>query len=396
MKKIIIFGSTGSIGKSALDVVRQSPGKFRILGLSANRDTKTLYKQIKEFSPKYVCVRDEKAAKAIKPDLEKVCKLFKGDKGLEEFSNLKSDISIMAISGISALKPLLVNIRYAKRIALANKESLVTAGKLIFNEARRFNTEIIPVDSEINALFQLVSINREDIKANNILRKIYLTASGGALADYKKKDLDKVSVKQVLNHPTWKMGRRITVDSATLMNKGFEVIESHYFFNIPYDKINIVIHKESVVHALVEYKDDTFFSCMYSPDMRMPISFALYYPERFDSDKKKSVISKGTSFLKNKNGFLCSFYPVNYSKYPILEIILQSAKKQDNSLIILNACDEIAIDYFLKKKIKFTDIHRVIKFMFNRYPAAKITDINDIFYWDNWGRIKTREYLNKL
>ncbi|MCK5393402.1 MAG: 1-deoxy-D-xylulose-5-phosphate reductoisomerase, partial [Candidatus Omnitrophica bacterium] len=355
-----------------------------------------LYKQIKEFSPKYVCVRDEKAAKAIKPDLEKVCKLFKGDKGLEEFSNLKSDISIMAISGISALKPLLVNIRYAKRIALANKESLVTAGKLIFNEARRFNTEIIPVDSEINALFQLVSINREDIKANNILRKIYLTASGGALADYKKKDLDKVSVKQVLNHPTWKMGRRITVDSATLMNKGFEVIESHYFFNIPYDKINIVIHKESVVHALVEYKDDTFFSCMYSPDMRMPISFALYYPERFDSDKKKSVISKGTSFLKNKNGFLCSFYPVNYSKYPILEIILQSAKKQDNSLIILNACDEIAIDYFLKKKIKFTDIHRVIKFMFNRYPAAKITDINDIFYWDNWGRIKTREYLNKL
>ena len=396
MKKIIIFGSTGSIGKSALDVVRQSPGKFRILGLSANRDTKTLYKQIKEFSPKYVCVRDEKAAKAIKPDLEKVCKLFKGDKGLEEFSNLKSDISIMAISGISALKPLLVNIRYAKRIALANKESLVTAGKLIFNEAKRFNTEIIPVDSEINALFQLVSINREDIKANNILRKIYLTASGGALADYKKKDLDKVSVKQVLNHPTWKMGRRITVDSATLMNKGFEVIESHYFFNIPYDKINIVIHKESVVHALVEYKDDTFFSCMYSPDMRMPISFALYYPERFDSDKKKSVISKGTSFLKNKNGFLCSFYPVNYSKYPILEIILQSAKKQDNSLIILNACDEIAIDYFLKKKIKFTDIHRVIKFMFNRYPAAKITDINDIFYWDNWGRIKTREYLNKL
>ncbi|MCK5494494.1 MAG: 1-deoxy-D-xylulose-5-phosphate reductoisomerase [Candidatus Omnitrophica bacterium] len=396
MKKIIIFGSTGSIGKSALDVVRQSPGKFRILGLSANRDTKTLYKQIKEFSPKYVCVRDEKAAKAIKPDLDKICKLFKGDKGLEEFSNLKSDISIMAISGISALKPLLVNIRYAKRIALANKESLVTAGKLIFNEARRFNTEIIPVDSEINALFQLVSINREDIKANNILRKIYLTASGGALADYKKKDLDKVSVKQVLNHPTWKMGRRITVDSATLMNKGFEVIESHYFFNIPYDKINIVIHKESVVHALVEYKDDTFFSCMYSPDMRMPISFALYYPERFDSDKKKSVISKGTSFLKNKNGFLCSFYPVNYSKYPILEIILQSAKKQDNSLIILNACDEIAIDYFLKKKIKFTDIHRVIKFMFNRYPAAKITDINDIFYWDNWGRIKTREYLNKL
>ena len=396
MKKIIIFGSTGSIGKSALDVVRQSPGKFRILGLSANRDTKTLYKQIKEFSPKYVCVRDEKAAKAIKPDLDKICKLFKGDKGLEEFSNLKSDISIMAISGISALKPLLVNIRYAKRIALANKESLVTAGKLIFNEARRFNTEIIPVDSEINALFQLVSINREDIKANNILRKIYLTASGGALADYKKKDLDKVSVKQVLNHPTWKMGRRITVDSATLMNKGFEVIESHYFFNIPYDKINIVIHKESVVHALVEYKDDTFFSCMYSPDMRMPISFALYYPERFDSDKKKSVISKGTSFLKNKNGFLCSFYPVNYSKYPILEIILQSAKKQDNSLIILNACDEIAIDYFLKKKIKFTDIYRVIKFMFNRYPAAKITDINDIFYWDNWGRIKTREYLNKL
>ncbi len=395
MKKIIIFGSTGSIGKNALQVVRQSREKFKILGLSTNGDVKTLYKQIKEFSPKYVCVRNENAANAIKCELGKNCKLFKGDIGLEEFSKLESDISVMAISGVACLRPLLVNIRHTKRIALANKESLVTAGELVFNEAKRFNTEIFPIDSEINALFQLLPVTNRESKLNDSFRKIYLTASGGALADYKKQDLDKVSVKQVLNHPTWKMGKRITVDSATLMNKGFEVIESHYFFDIPYDKIDIVIHKESVVHALVEYKDETIFACMYPPNMCIPISFALYYPERFNCEGK-SLISKRTRLLKNKNGFSCSFYPIKYNKYPILKIILQSARKKDNSLVVLNACDEIAIDYFLKNKIKFTDITRVIKFIFNRYPSSKITDINDVFYWDDWGRIKTKEYLNKL
>lgn len=384
MKKVLIFGSTGSVGKSALEVIRRDKLKFKVIGLCANKDIKTLLKQAKEFKPSYVCVTDEKQAGVLEKELKLKVKLFKGQQGLEEFSALPSDISLMAISGISCLRPLFINIPRAKRIALANKESIVAAGSLVFKEAKKYNTEILPVDSEINAFFQLIKANNS-IKTAKDFRKVYITASGGSLADCSKKDLSRVSVEKVLAHPNWKMGQRITVDSATLVNKGFEVIETHFFFKIPFEKIDIIIHRESMIHALVEHKDSTLFACIYPADMKVPISFALYYPQR-------SVEFKGVDF---KSSFSYTFSPVCFKKYPLLKIILDAAKKKDNSLAVLNACDEVAIDYFLKKKIKFNVIHKAMEHIYAKYPKHRIKKIDEVFYWDNWAREKTKEYLDK-
>jgi len=285
----------------------------------------------------------------------------------------------MAISGINALKPLMINIEHAKRIALANKESIVTAGSLVFKKAKCFNTEIIPVDSEINAIFQLLKPGLE-------FNKVYLTASGGPLLDYSAKALARVSVKKVLHHPTWNMGKRITIDSATLLNKGFEVIESHYFFDLEYKDIGIVIHRESNVHALVEFNDASLFACMYPPDMKIPISFALNYPKRLP-------VSNRGNF---KNKFTLSFEPLEIKKFPLLRIILEAAGRGDNSLAVLNACDEIMVEYFLKNKIKFIDMPKVMERIFGCCTPHKIKTESDVFSWDSWAREKTKEYLNKL
>ena len=384
MEKILIFGSTGSIGKAALNVIRKSAGKFKVLGLCANRDSKTLLAQISEFKPLYVCLRDEAQAKKIQKHLKGV-KVFKGEAGLQEFSKIRSDTSVMAISGISALKPLFANIEHAKRIALANKESIVTAGSLVFEKARKFNTQILPVDSEINAIFQIIDASGRQNKFN----KLYITASGGALAGYRSKDLCEVTVERVLAHPTWKMGKRITIDCATLVNKAFEVVEAHHFFGLEYEKIDIIMHKQSFVHALIEFKDNALLACLYHPDMKIPISYSLYYPKRFNSASKHSTI------FKKRGEFNCSFLPVNHRDYPLLNLVLEAAKRKDNSLVILNACDEIAVDCFLKKKIEFTGIHKAMKYMFKNYKQARIKKIEDVFFWDNWARVKTREYLNK-
>lgn len=384
MKKILIFGSTGSIGKNTLKVIRESKGKFKVIGLCANRDIGTLYNQIEEFKPSYVCVKDESKARKLKLRLKKGIKFFSGEEGVNEFSSLKADTSVMAISGISALKPLMIAIANSKRIALANKESIVTAGSLVFKAAKKFNTQIIPVDSEINALFQLIKPSVCGLR--NDFNKVYLTASGGALNGYKKKELVKVKVKDVLDHPTWRMGKRVTVDSATLVNKGFEVIETHYFFNLAYEKIGIVLHKESAIHAFLECSDNTLFACLYSPDMKIPISHALHYPERFEAKAK----------INFKNSFSYSFRPLKHREFPMLEIILEAAKKEDNSLVILNAVDEVAVDFFLRKKICFTDIYKVMAYIFGSYKSGKIKKIEDIFFWDSWAREKTEEYLKKL
>ena len=385
MKRVVIFGSTGSIGKNALSVIRENRDKFKVIGLCANKDSDTLYDQIKEFCPSFVCLRDEGKAKSLKKRLGKGIRLFFGQQGLEEFSSIKSDIAVMAIAGISSLKPLLIAIANSKRIALANKESIVTAGPLVFNRAKRFNTQILPVDSEINALFQLIG-SRGGKGCRDDLRKVYLTASGGALAGYSKSRLAGVGVKKVLDHPTWKMGKRVTVDSATLVNKGFEVIETHYFFGLDYEKIGIILHKESAIHAFLECKDNTLFACLYPPDMKMPISHALCYPKRLDSREEVNF----------KSSFSYNFRPLDYKDYPLLKIILQAGKKEDNSLVILNAVDEVAIDYFLRKRIKFTDIYKIMAKIFGNYKSSKIKRIGDIFFWDEWARKRAEEYLKRL
>ncbi len=381
MKKILVFGSTGSIGKNALEVIKQGSDQFRVIGLCANQDIDALWEQVKEFKPSYVCLVNQERAEELNKILPKSVELFTGQEGLEKFSSLSSDISLMAISGISCLGPLLINIKSSKRIALANKEAIVCAGSLVFKTAKKYKTEIIPVDSEINALFQLIGRPEK-----GDLRKIFLTASGGALANYDVGELDKAGVEEVLNHPTWSMGKRVTIDSATLVNKAFEVVEAHRFFDMPYEDIGIVIHKESIIHALIQYQDNSLLACLYPPDMKMPISHALYYPKRLKS-KYRDELDKP---------FNCNFKPINFERYPLLKLVLDAAKRDDNSLAILNAVDEVAIDYFLNKKIKFTDMHKVMKSIFKNYPSNKINNIKDLKYWDRWGREKAKEFLDKL
>lgn len=377
MKKVLIFGSTGSVGRNALQVIKKEK-KVKVEGLCVHSDISTLTSQIKEFMPSYICVTNEEKADNLKKTLgRKKIKIFSGEKGLEEFSSIKSDISLMAISGISCLKPLLTHLKFTKRVALANKESVITAGVLIFHEAKKYNTEIIPVDSEINALFQLFNKDKRDIS------KIHLTASGGPLINCKEKELSKIKVKKVLLHPTWKMGKRITVDSATLVNKGFEVVEARYFFDFPYKAINVVIHPQSVIHAFIEFNDRTLFACLYPPDMKVPISYALNYPLR-------TFYSEGLNF---KNIFSLSFAPLDYKKFPLFKLIVHAAQKGDNALTVLNACDEVAVDYFLKEKITFAEIQKAMEYIFMHYPSQKINEPKDILFWDDWARQKTKEYL---
>jgi 1-deoxy-D-xylulose-5-phosphate reductoisomerase len=386
MKRITILGSTGSIGKSALDCVRKAPGKFRVTGLCAYSDIRTLTAQVKEFFPSCVCIVDAASAEKFKSSCNKKIKVFKGREGLLEFSARESDISLMAIAGISALEPLLITMRHTKRVALANKESVVCAGSFVFNAAKAAQTEILPVDSEINALYQLLNLHDAPSSNGNRFQRVYLTASGGALFDYLRKELSNVTVKDVLAHPTWSMGARITVDCATLVNKGFEVIETHNFFNLAYDDIGIIIHRESKIHALAEFKDKTILACVYPADMRIPITFALHYPQR-------ATYPSGLDFSK---AFSLTFQPLNLAQFPLLEMILCAARKDDNSLVILNACDEMAIEYFLKKKIRFTDIYKTMNYVFTHYPSKRLTSVKDVFYWNTWARQKTEEYLQTL
>lgn len=360
-------------------MVRHHRARFTVKGICALRDIETLRTQIKEFSPSYVCVVDETRAQELRSHLPRRVKLFMGRSGLQEFSALSSDVSLMAIAGISCLEPLTINIRNTKRIALANKESIVAAGSLVFALARRARTEIIPVDSEINALFQLISRSDD-------YQRVYLTASGGALLNYTRKDLRRVNVGHVLNHPTWKMGKRVTVDSATLVNKGFEVVETHCFFNVPYDKIRIVLHRESMIHALVECGDGAFFACMYPPDMRMPLSYAFGYPRRVS-------VAKGLDIHKN---FSFSFQPLDVRRFPLLTLILDAARRADNGLVVLNACDEVAIRYFLEKRVKFTDIFKAMEYVYCHYPRKRVASIDDVYAWDAWSREKTTEFLEAL
>jgi len=382
MKKVLIFGSSGSIGRSTLEIIRKDRRSFRVLGLMVNKNVKKLIGQAKEFIPKYVCIVDKAQAKKAMGYLPRGVKLLYGKKGVEEFSSLRADVSVMGIVGISSLRPLLTAMKHSKEIALASKEALVTAGELIMRKLKLYRAKIIPVDSEINALFQLFSCIRRDQ-----LKKIYLTASGGPLFDYSTAEIRKASKEIVLSHPTWRMGKRITVDSATLVNKGFEVIESHHLFGIDYKNIDIVIHRESYIHAMIESKDNMLFSLMYEPSMMMPISFSLYYPKR--SFPLKGF---GTSFISLK----LSFDKVNYAKFPLLKIVIEAAKKGGNFPIVINAADEVAVEYFLKGRAKFYDIQRAVKYMFSKTKKAAVWDLNSIYFWDNWARIKTEEFLDKI
>lgn len=377
-KSIVLLGSTGSIGVNTLKVVDEFPDYFNVKALSTYSNVDLLEQQIKKYSPEIAVVINPEALEYLHSKKIKNCRILSGADGLIEIAKYDNyDILVNALVGFAGLAPTIESIKLGKRIALANKETLVVAGEIINNLCREFKSEIIPVDSEHSAIFQcLVGENPEEIL------KLILTASGGPFFQKDKKELETVTIENALNHPNWKMGAKISIDSATMMNKGLEVIEAHWLFNLPKDKIEVVIHPQSVIHSMVEFIDCSIKAQLSLPDMKIPIQYALTYPERKSSGYVK------TDFFKLQN---LSFYEPDFDKFECLNLAYQVMEAGGTSACILNAANEIAVDWFLNNRIKFMEIPSVIKLALEKIPVEKDFNLETIFACDR----QTREFLLK-
>jgi len=377
-KNVVILGSTGSIGVSALNGIRKNPG-FNVLALSAYASADILLRQAAEFKPKYAALCSP-APGLLNPGIRGL-KFLTGEKSQEELASLpEADVVLISITGAAAIKPLLAAVRAGKRVALANKEALVMAGGLIKKEAKRHGAEIIPVDSEHNAMFQAMAGNNPDE-----IRKLHITASGGPFKNYTRAMLDKITVEQALKHPTWKMGKKITIDSATLMNKGLEVIEAHHLFSMPYEKIDVIIHPQSIVHSMVEYVDGSIIAQMSVPDMTLPIMYALSYPKRADS---------AVAGLDLKKTGRLDFFPVDFGKFPAFSLAIEAGRAGGTMPACMNAANEEAVKNFLERRIKFVKIPYYIEMAMRRHKTVKNPGLAEILEADREARVKVKSLIS--
>jgi len=374
-KKIVILGSTGSIGQQTLEVIRKYSNEFEVVGLSGWENTAFLKEQISFFKPKIAVVKNEYIARNLKKDLNKQnnIKILWGTSGLINIATLEvADIIVVAITGIASLIPTFEAVKRGKNIALASKEAMVVAGELLVKEAKLRNAKIIPIDSEHSAILQCLK-NEQKV----CVEKIILTASGGALYDLTEAALKNVSVEEALNHPTWKMGKKVTIDSATLMNKGLEVIEAKWFFNIPVNKIEIVIHPQSYVHSMVQFIDGTILAQISEHDMKIPIQYALFYPNR--------AINNFSRLELTKIGQL-TFKKPNFNKFPCIKLAYQAIEIGGTMSAVLNGANEIAVNAFLNNQISFYAIPLIIQNTMKEHKPKYNPDINDILDADYWAR----------
>lgn len=378
-KNIVILGSTGSIGTQALEVI-ENLKNINIIGLSTNTNIDVLEKQIRKFNPQYVCVMDSQKANILKNNIKDTkTEVFTGEDGLIKLATMDCiDTVLNSVVGNVGLLPTIYAIKAKKHIALANKETLVSAGELVMKEALKTGVSIYPIDSEHSAIFQCLQGNTIDD-----VEKIILTASGGPFRDFD--NLDNVTLEQALNHPNWSMGKKITIDSATLMNKGLEVIEAKWLFNIAIDKIDVVIHPQSIIHSMIEYKDSAIMAQLGTPDMKVPIQYSLCYPKRVENNFEK------LDFLKHNT---LTFKKPNYELFPCLKYAFDAIKIGGTMPCILNASNEIAVSYFLEEKIKFTDIPKIIKNTMEYFKKqVKLNyDLNDVLDADKMAR----QYAKKI
>lgn len=379
MKYISILGSTGSIGISTLDVIKNHPDSFKVVGLTANKNAELLIQQAIKFRPELVAVMDSEKARFVSVRLNgQKIKVAKGIEGITRVASLeKANIVVCGIVGAAGLLPIIAAIEAGHDIALASKEALVIAGDLILNEAKKRNVKIIPIDSEHNAIFQCLENTKKDYVKN-----IILTASGGPFLNLNKKLLRNVSPGETTKHPRWKMGVKISVDSATLMNKGFEVIEAKHLFNIAFDKIKVLIHPESIVHGLVELIDGNFMAVLSKTDMRIPIQYALTYPER----QTGYIPPLDINSFKN-----LSFEEPDLEKFPCLSYAYQAGQVGGTMPAVLNAANETAVNHFLKNKIKFTDISKIIKTVMEKHNPVSNPELEQILVADSWAGKEAKE-----
>ena len=377
MKNIGILGSTGSVGSQSLDVIDNHKDKFNVKFLAANSNVNSLINQTEKFKPEFICIYDKSKYKQLK-DKVNTTKVLSGHEGLMELCELSNiDIILNSIVGYGGLKPTLKIIESGTDIALSNKESIVQAGHLVMNLAKLKNVNIFPVDSEHSAIWQcLVGEKKSTIK------KIILTASGGPFRNFPKNKFSKISVSQALNHPNWKMGKKITIDSATMMNKGFEMIEAFWLFGINPKNIEIVVHPQSIIHSMVEFIDGSVKAQLSNPDMRMPIQYAFSYPDRYELNDLEFDIKKFSKL---------DIEPLNMNKFKCVELSFDAINKGGSYPVILNVSNDIAVNLFLNEKILFTQIPKIIDECMRHHSYVNSPKLSDILSLTKW----TENYLKE-
>lgn len=379
MKRISILGSTGSIGTQCLDVISGNRDRFSVAALSCSKSIELLCRQMEEFSPAAVCVAEEADAAELSKKYSGI-EFFHGDEGLRAIAAMEDcDMVVNSLMGMRGLEPTMAAIEAGKDIAFANKETLVVGGQLVMDAVKRRGVKLLPVDSEHSAVFQCIQGS-----AGNEIRRLILTASGGPFRGYSAEQLKSVTLEQALAHPNWSMGKKITVDSATMMNKGLEVIEAKWLFDIPAEKIQIVVHPQSILHSAVEYCDGSVIGQMGLPDMRVPIAYALSYPERMEMTSSM----KSLDFFSLKDGM--TFYPADAEVFRTIGLAYEACRIGGSYPVALNGANEVLVDMFLKGKIRFTDIQdTLVKVMEEHRPVQEL-DIEGILEEDSRIREKMR------
>jgi 1-deoxy-D-xylulose-5-phosphate reductoisomerase len=372
--KLAVLGSSGSIGRQTLQVVRNLSGRFRVVGLAAGQNLELLSKQIAEFKPRFIYHQPVENSKLITQGCEML--------SMEEIAaHPDVDMVVVATSGKAGLAATLAAVRTGKKVAIANKEPLVMAGEIITREAKKSGARLLPIDSEHSAIWQCLNGESQPPK------RILLTASGGPFRGFSTEQLEKVTPQQALRHPSWQMGKKITIDCATLMNKGLEIIEAHWLFNMPLAQIDVIIHPQSVIHSMVEFIDGSFKAQMAAPDMRLPIQYALTWPERVPNPELPKL-----DWTKIRE---LTFDTPDFHRFPCLELAVKSAKTGGTAPTALCAADEIAVDLFLKEQIKFTDIPLLVAGVMAAHRNTPDPTLDDIINIDRWSRDKALELFNQ-
>lgn len=374
LRKIVILGSTGSVGRATLEVLDDHPGRFEVVGLAAKSDVERMLIQIERYRPNYVYMGDPAAADFLKGELlARDIDILSGDEGLIKMSSLAEvDMVVNALVGAAGLLASLTTVESGKYLALANKESLVVGGPLFEKAAERTGARILPIDSEHSAIWQCMASGRD-----TDIRRLILTASGGPFRTRKRSEFASVTKEEALNHPTWKMGPKVTIDSATLMNKGLELIEAVWLFSIPPEMVSIVVHPQSVVHSMVEYVDSSVVAQMSAPDMKLPIAYALFWPERVNADYGRLDLTKMQSL---------TFTKPDVEKFPAINLAYNAATLGGTAPAALNAANEVAVEAFLLGRIGFLDITDIIGKTLEKHTVVEKPSLIDILEADRWGR----------
>jgi 1-deoxy-D-xylulose-5-phosphate reductoisomerase len=390
LQQVTILGATGTIGVNTLDVISQHPHRFEVFALTANQNVDALFNQCQKFNPRYAVMLQEQAAERLSVKLKQAgsaTEVLNGLSALEFVSAHKEVDAVMAaIVGSAGLKPSIAAAKAGKRILLANKETLVMAGSLFMQAVEAGGATLLPIDSEHNAIFQVMPHDKCKNLEDGGVKKILLTASGGPFRKASREELKRVTVKQALHHPNWVMGPKITIDSATLMNKGLEVIEAHWLFNASAKQIEVVVHPQSVIHSMVEYVDGSVLAQLGNPDMRTPIAYALGYPDRLQS---------GVGSLDLFKIARLDFEAPDTLKFPCLRLAFDALKVGGNAAAIMNAANEVAVEAFIKEKIKFTDIPILIESVMENSQTKAVTDLEMLIQSDQESRIAAEEWVKR-